>query len=98
MIIFDSFNVFYDWFPDVMGCVGAIIILIAYALLQMGKLDSNSLLYSLLNLGGAVMILISLLYSWNLAAAIMEITWIIVSLYGVLKGFFVKKISLPENF
>jgi hypothetical protein len=67
--------------------VGTFIVLIAYMFLQMGTLKPDGLLYSLLNLGGAAMLLISLSYTWNLAAVVMEVTWLIISAYGAFKGF-----------
>lgn len=79
------------WIPDLIGCIGTIIILITYFLLQIRKLSSEHLAYSLLNAGGALMILMSLMYSWNLAAVGMEIAWILISLYGVYEAIFSTK-------
>jgi len=79
------------WIPDLIGCIGTIIILITYFLLQIRKLSSEHLSYSLLNAGGALMILMSLMYSWNLAAVAMEIAWILISVYGVYEAIFLKK-------
>jgi hypothetical protein len=39
--------------------------------------------YALLNLLGATLILVSLHWSWNLPAAIMEGFWALVSAYGL---------------
>ena len=46
---------------DLIGILGVIMILIAYALVQLGKLHVKDLSYSLLNAFGAFLILISLL-------------------------------------
>ncbi|MDI9638528.1 hypothetical protein QPK87_30445 [Kamptonema cortianum] len=73
------------WASDFVGCLGTLIILIVYAFLQMGKLESSSVIYSLLNIVGAILILSSLLFSWNLSAVLMEISWVIISLYGILR-------------
>lgn len=80
-----SASLLLTWASDFIGCIGTLIILIVYTLLQMGKIESSSFLYSLLNLVGAVLILASLFFSWNLAAVLMEISWILISLYGTLK-------------
>lgn len=74
-----------NWVPDLIGCLGTVIILITYYLLQARKLLSTSLSYSFLNLGGALLIFISLMYSWNLPAVLMEVAWILISLFGILK-------------
>ncbi len=79
-------NIFIDYLPDVIGCLGALIVLIAYTLLQMGRMRPDSFLYSFLNLIAAAMILASLFYAWNLAAALIEVAWIAVSFYGLFKA------------
>jgi len=83
-------TLFYDFFPDVIGCFGAIIILLAYFLLQTRKLKPESFTYSILNFFGALMLLFSLLYTWNLPAVIIEVAWILISLFGFISFFFPK--------
>jgi hypothetical protein len=70
-------------FHDFVGFSGAIAILIAYFLLQ----AAESLIYSLLNLIGAILILFSLANAWNLTAVFIEIIWLGISLFGVLKWY-----------
>lgn len=77
-----------DWFPDIIGCFGTIIVLVAYIMLQMRKLDSHHALFSFLNLAGGLMILVSLYYCWNLAAVAMEVAWVIISGFGMFKVLF----------
>ncbi len=85
------FDLLVDWFPDLIGCMGTIIVLAAYALLQMGKLKSNGVLFSFLNFMAAFMILISLFYTWNLAAFVMEFAWMVISAYGMVRVIFSDK-------
>ena len=59
------------------------LILLAYALLQAGRVQGNALAYQLLNLVGALAVLVSLLYEFNLSAFVMETAWVLVSLYGM---------------
>lgn len=70
---------------DLIGILGVITIIIGYMLLQVGKMDAADLSFSVLNTLGALLIIISLLYDWNLASFIMEFTWMMISLYGILK-------------
>lgn len=72
---------------DLIGIVGVFIIMIVYMLLQLEKMDAKSLSFSLLNAIGALFIIISLLFDWNLASFLMESTWMLISLYGTLKYF-----------
>ena len=74
-------------FHDFVGFSGAIAILIAYFLLQAKKMSPDSLIYSLLNLVGAILILFSLANAWNLTAVFIEIIWLGISLFGVLKWY-----------
>jgi len=70
---------------DLIGILGVIMILIAYALVQLGKLHVKDLSYSLLNTFGAFLILISLLIDFNLPAFLMEFFWLIFSILGIYK-------------
>lgn len=72
---------------DVVGIVGVAMVLVTYFLLQSEKIDSKGFLYSFLNLLGALLIVYSLLYSWNLASFIIEFFWILISLYGLKKWY-----------
>jgi hypothetical protein len=75
---------------DTIGMIGVVIILSTYLLLQMERLKSETLLYSVLNMMGSSMILFSLFFEWNLASAIIEGAWVLVSLFGIVR-YFVKR-------
>lgn len=68
-----------------LGVFGVFLVLLAYILLQIDKMKASWVSYSLLNLVGSGLILISLYYYWNLASGIIEIAWFIISLYGLIK-------------
>ena len=70
-------------FYDLLGNIGAALIIIMYLLLQMKKVQSDSYSYSLLNAVGAGLIILSLLAEFNLSAFIIEFFWLLVSLYGI---------------
>jgi len=72
------------WF-DVSGMIGVALIIVTYAAVQARKMEATHISYSLTNLIGAVMILISLLYNFNLASFIIEIFWILISLWGIVE-------------
>ena len=65
------------------GIVGVLLILLAYFLLQNEMLSIETLCYSLLNLIGALLILVSLFYHWNLPSVLIEIAWILISIRGI---------------
>jgi hypothetical protein len=74
-------------FHDFVGFSGAGCILIAYFLLQAKKMSPDGLIYSLLNLVGALLILFSLRYAWNLTAVFIEIIWCGISVFGIMKWY-----------
>ena len=76
----------YHWY-DFCGNLGVVVMLIAYFLLQAGKVASADVRYLLLNAGGAILVLISLCYAFNLSAFVMEACWVLVSVYGLLLGY-----------
>jgi hypothetical protein len=70
------------WY-DIVGTAGVALIVISYFLLQLGRLRSEELIYSVLNGAGAALILISLYYSFNLPSCIVEAFWLVISLFGI---------------
>jgi len=71
--------------PDAIGILGASILMIAFLLLQLGRLSSNTIVYSVLNAVGASLIVFSLLFNFNLSAFIIEVFWIAISLVGLFR-------------
>lgn len=76
---------------DLVGIAGVAIVVATYFLLQSEKIDSKGFLYSFLNAFGSMLIMYSLLYNWNLASFVIEIFWILISLYGLKKWYINKK-------
>jgi len=74
-------------FTDFLGNIGVVLIIIDYLLLQLNRVSSDSLSYSLLNAVGATLIIISLLFNFNLSAFIMEAIWVLISLFGLYRYF-----------
>jgi hypothetical protein len=71
--------------PDLAGLVGVLLILSAYALGQLGRLRMDAVPALLMNLAGASLVLLSLLFHFNLAAFIIEAAWALLSLFGLVK-------------
>lgn len=71
--------------PDALGVVGVLMILTAYAGATMGRLDPKRPAALLLNLVGALLILWSLYFEFNLSAVLMEAAWALVALFGLLR-------------
>jgi len=72
----------HAWY-DILGTLDVAVIILAYVLLQLGRVKSEMLAYSLLNAAGAAFILISLYYSFNFPSFIVEFFWLLISLFGI---------------
>lgn len=70
---------------NIIGLTGVGLIIVAFFFLQIGKLTAAHLAYPLLNLIGAILHIISLIRFWNLASLIIEIFWIGISVYGLIR-------------
>ena len=73
-------------FYDVVGIVGTAMLIAAYFANQQRWLSSEDWRYPAANLVGAVLILISLWFEWNLPSVVIEIFWIAISLWGIGKS------------
>lgn len=81
----------WELIADIIGIIGVILVLIAYGLLNTNRIFALNLSYQLLNFFGALMILFSLYFSWNLASALVEFAWVIISLIGIYRAYTVYK-------
>ena len=75
-----------NWY-DILGLIGVALILGAYLALQLGRLSPENPAYSTLNAGGAGLILVSLVFDFNLSAAVIETAWLFISLIGLIKSY-----------
>ena len=75
---------------DLVGNIGVAILIITYLMLQLNKLSSDSRAYSVLNAAGAGLIVISLLFDFNLSALLMEVFWVLISFVGIYRYFRLK--------
>ena len=77
-------------FLDFVGNIGVVILVITFLMLQLNKISSDGLAYSLLNAIGASLIVISLLFDFNLSALLMEVFWVLISFVGIYRYFRLK--------
>lgn len=74
-----------DLLADIIGMLGTSLVVGAFFLLQLNKVQPSSLLYNVMNLTGALFLLFSLCINFNLASFVIEIFWIIASLIGLVR-------------
>ncbi len=67
---------------DIIGLTGSALFVGGFAYANWAK-AMNKLLFNVLNLGGAILLLISLWVHFNLAAFLMELAWGAIALAGI---------------
>ena len=68
---------------DVVGNIGVLTLMFTYLALQLDKIKSADLSYSVLNAAGASLIVASLIVDFNLSALLMEVFWVLISFIGI---------------
>lgn len=71
---------------DVVGCLGAACLLLAYFLNQGGWLRSDDWRFPAINLAGSGLVVVSLFAHYNLPSMVIEVFWSSISLYGIWKS------------
>jgi hypothetical protein len=72
--------------PDIIGLGGVAAYLSAYGLLQLGILRLEDLRYAFLNALGALLILYSLAFDFNLASFVTQTAWLVLTVLGYMRS------------
>jgi CRP-like cAMP-binding protein len=73
---------------DLIGLVGVVLYILAYGALQAGIVSGSGYSYTLMNMLAAALVLVSLMNDFNLSSAIIQITWIAISVFGLARMFY----------
>ena len=73
------------WYDGV-GLLGSALVVGSYFLLQSGRLSGTGLPYQLINIAGSSCIRVSLVGGFNLSVALLQCTWIAISVFGIVRG------------
>ena len=76
----------FDYLIHGVGTIGSALIILSYALCQFGKIDLQSNTANYINLVGALLLTVSLVYNFNLGSFIIEIFWIGIASYGIIRN------------
>lgn len=71
---------------NIIGISGVALVLAAYAGVQAGVLHEHRAPFSAINLIGAVLILSSLVYDFNLPSLVIQLAWVLISARGLWKA------------
>ena len=67
------------------GLIGVAGVIAAYGLLSSGRWRADEARYQLLNIGGTVGVLLSLLVEWNQPSFILNSAWLVIGLVGLFR-------------
>lgn len=84
-------------YSEKIGIAGVCLVLVSYYLLNINKLSSTDIKYLLMNCIGSSLILFSLLFDWNLSAALIEGAWALISLFGIYRVTRARRQTKPDN-
>lgn len=73
-------------FVEIVGWIGATLIIAAYALLSAGKLTGDSRTYHLMNIFGAIGFVVNSGWNGALPSAALNVVWLGIGGYALLKG------------
>lgn len=71
---------------DLIGFAGAGLMIVAYFANQQRWLSSEDWRFPAANLAGAVLILFSLLFTWNFPSVVIEVFWALISVWGLVRA------------
>jgi hypothetical protein len=77
-----------ETFMSWMGVLGAVLCILAYFLLERGKLSAEGMSYYIMNGAGAFLVLVGAFYSYDsgdLGAIVQEFCWVAISMVGIVK-------------
>ncbi len=72
-----------DLLFNLMGFAGLGLLLLGYAIINLGNLPSTDWRIHAPNLAGSLCVIVSLMHDFNLPMFVLEVCWSIISAYGI---------------
>ena len=72
----------YVWF-DGIGWVGAVALLIAYAMVSSKKLEGDSAAFQLLNIGGSILLAANTIFYGSYPSTLVNLIWAGIALFSI---------------
>jgi len=70
---------------DTLGLVGVCMVVYSYFLLQTEKITIKDVTYSIMNAAGSILIIVSLIFNFNLPSLVIESFWVLISFIGIFR-------------
>jgi hypothetical protein len=85
LIVFSMVEINWSLLFEIIGWIGSLAILLAYALNSYQKLRSDSLAFLVLNLTGGLLLMVYTFYKDALANTFLNFVWVIVAIVALIK-------------
>ena len=82
-------GIYYIWciiMIDIIGWVGSVMVVIAYALNMYKRLASDSREYYLLNIVGSACLIVNTIYHHAIPSAVVNIIWVLIALAALIRA------------
>jgi hypothetical protein len=76
---------------DIIGWIGSVEVIAAYGLNSYQKLKSDSTIFQLLNLTGAIFLIINTIYYHAYPSAFINVVWVIIAAIALTRMFMARK-------
>jgi hypothetical protein len=70
---------------EIIGWIGAVEVIIAYALNSNGRLKSNSVVFQVLNLTGAIFLIVNTWYNKSYPSMVINIIWTAIAIIALIQ-------------
>ncbi|MEO9475880.1 MAG: hypothetical protein ABJG41_10105 [Cyclobacteriaceae bacterium] len=70
---------------DILGWIGSIEVIVAYFLISSNRVQSSSVLFQILNLSGAILLIINTIYYGAYPSSLINVVWVGIAGYALIK-------------
>jgi len=74
----------WEWLIDILGWIGSVEVVLAYALVSYQKIEAKSLVYQLLNLTGGFFLIILTYYYKAYPSTFINVVWLLIAFFAIL--------------
>lgn len=72
---------------DILGWLGAVVLLVAYALVSSRRVEGDAASYQYLNLGGSVLLMVNAAFYGAYPSAFVNVVWLGIALFTLTRSF-----------
>lgn len=78
-----SFLSEWEWLIDILGWVGSVEVVVAYALVSYQKIEAKSFTYQILNLTGGFFLIILTYYYEAYPSTFINVVWLLIAFFAI---------------